>query len=183
MSESFGVIKVGEKLPVFGDAYMGSEGAVFDTLGQGAGYILAVYLRNFSFQEKLLMESRKIEIRGIFDGPFCLLLFRLKGTPMIFECAFSPTKRDESDVLQFYLDNHMLTYVGVESTNNIVRTLGMGNLPRAFKHKCGITWGKALDMGEKHHDQFVKWYNDLDARYTIIQLWNRADKLGYVGEE
>lgn len=99
---------------------------------------------------------------------------------LIFELNLDPTLYKDGRG-QNLLKSNMLTIVGIESTTNIINTLRYCNFPTRLYTKMITVWDRAKDI-ENYSQKYTRWVNDLDNRYSLIQLWDVANYAGKMGE-
>jgi len=182
MEQEFTEIMVGKKFTLFQERYHSfSDGGYFEALDDNDGFIMTVYLAGMDETEKALLESEIIQARMIQDGNKILALIRYGDSPLIFEMNFDPTLYKDKRAMQIAFDNHMLTIVGVERSNNVVQTLRMSNFPMKLKQAFITAWTSAYEE-ENYSENYTKWLNHL-YQYDTVTLWKNATDVGYFGEK
>jgi hypothetical protein len=182
MEQEFTEIMVGKKFTLFQERYHSfTDGGYFEALEENAGFIMTVYLAGMDEAEKMILESENIQARIVKDGNKILGLIRYDDSPLIFEMSFDPTLYKDKRAMQITFNNHMLTIIGVERSNNVVRTLRVTNFPMRLKQAFITAWTSAYEE-ENYSKNYTKWLNHL-YQYDIMTLWNNATDVGYFGEK
>lgn len=134
MEEQGTLLMVGQKFDLFGgDKHIGTEGAYFEAIEDHGGYIMAIYLNHMKASEKRELRQGIIQVKVIKEGNYILFLSMYGASPLIFETSFDPTLYDDDRALQLLFHNHMVTFIGIESTNNTIQTLRTANMPQRLK--------------------------------------------------
>ena len=182
MEQEFTQISVGEKFTLFQERYHSfNDGGYFEALEDNDGFIMTVYLAGMDETEKTILGNEIIQARMIKDGNKILGLIRYGDSPLIFEMSFDPTLYKDKRAMQIAFDNHMLTIVGVERSNNVVQTLRMSNFPMKLKQAFITAWTSAYEE-ENYSENYTKWLNHL-YQYDTVTLWKNATDVGYFGEK
>jgi hypothetical protein len=181
MTQEFTEISVGGKFTLFQERYNSfTDGCYFEALEDNDGFIMTIYLAGMDQEEKTILESQKIHAKIVKDGNKILGLIRYGDSPLIFEMGFDPTLYKDKRAMQIAFDNHMLTIIGVERSNNIVQTLRMTNFPMRLKQAFITAWSSAYEE-EDYTERYTKWLNYL-YQYDTWTLWENATDVGYFGE-
>ena len=75
----------------------------------------------------------------------------------------------------------MILMVGVESNTNKIQTLRQFNMPMKM-YMALITQFKNGKEQPDYNAKYTRWINDLDDRYSLLQLWDIATYIGKMGE-
>jgi hypothetical protein len=179
--ENITTIQVGKEYDLFTRGTGISDGAYFEALDDNDGFFMSIYLGGMDLREKLSLESEQINARMIKEGNKILFLTRYGDTALIFEASFDPTLYGDERVMQIAFNNHMVTFVGIERSNNVVQTLRQANFPMKLKQALITAWTSAFKE-EGYSLAYTKWTTDLYKRYSTFELWDRAKDVGYFGE-
>jgi hypothetical protein len=176
-------LQVGQQFPMFENSkrnMIGADGAVFELLPSDEGYILCIYMSNMNKREFEALRNEKIICRYIQEGDFLLTLIKYGSTELIFEISLDPTLYKDGRGANL-LKSNMLSVVGIESTTNIVNTLRYCNIPTKLYSKMITVWDKAKYI-ENYSRKYTNWMNDLDSRYSVIELWDIGVYIGKMGD-
>lgn len=179
----FTVLEVGKEFPMFSKSKyktIGIDGCIIEMLPEGHGYTLSLYMSNMTQEEIKILRFNKISCKYIQEGDFILTLISYNSSDILFELSLDPTlyKDDRSD---FLLKTNMLTVVGIESTNNIVKTIRYCSIPIKLYNKWLTAWSRAKEI-ESYSEKYIRWVDDLDRRYSLKQLWDIGVYIGKIGE-
>jgi hypothetical protein len=181
MTQEWTEISVNKKFTLFQERYNTfNDGCYFEALEDNEGFFLTVYLGGMDEKEKEILESREIQAKMIKEGNKVLGLIRYEDSPLIFEMSFDPTLYKDKRAMQIVFDNHMLTVVGIERSNNVVQTLRMANFPMKLKQAFITAWTSAFEE-ENYSEHYTKWLDHL-YQYDTWTLWENATDVGYFGE-
>ncbi len=179
----FTALEVGKEFPMFSkskEKTLNIDGAIIEMLPKEHGYTLSLYMCNMILEEVKILRFNKISCKYIQEGDFILTLIGYNNSNIIFEISLDPTlyKDNRSD---FLLKTNMITVVGIESTNNIVKTIRYCSVPIKLYNKWIEVWGRAKDI-EGYSEKYTRWVDDLDRRYSLVQLWDIGVYIGKMGE-
>lgn len=180
--DDFTTIQVGKKFDLFKRNSGFSDGCYFEALPDNGGFFMTVYLGGMDVMEKQILESEIIRARMIKEGNKILFLIRYGESPLVFEANFDPTLYNDDRAMQIAFDNHMVTFVGVERSDNTVQTLRQANFPMKLKQSLITAWASAYE--EKNYSgNLASWVDELYCAYTTLELWDIAENVGYFGEK
>ena len=100
---------------------------------------------------------------------------------MIFEIDFDPFlyEDERKDLIG---QSNLVSMVGVELTNNIVRTIRLVNMPKKLYSKYITAWS-LMDDREGFSDRYRQWINNLHEKYSVLELWRMGVYVGKMGEK
>lgn len=185
MSESqkpFTVLEVGKPFELFyGRNMTGQTGCIFEQLNDGQ-FCLVVYMDNMSLEEVIALRTAKIQVRVIKEtDDFVLTLIKYGNSPLVFEIAFDPTLYTDERRKMFEKSN-MLSIISVDSNSNSIKTLRYVSMPLKLYDLYRGAWSLALHR-EEFSERYTRWIDDLDRRYSVLELWSRGEKYGEMGQE
>lgn len=173
-------IAVGQPFKLFtGRNLSGQSGAIMEAL-HGGEFAIMVLLPGMTSEEKKVLRERKIEVRLFKEGCFLLFMFRYQGTNFINEASFDPTLYSD-DRSQTLITSNMITVVGLDTFTGLVQTLRYANLPLTFMRAVLGPWELAKSY-PNYSRIYDGWRNDLQRRYSVMELWERAQPLGCLGD-
>jgi len=175
------VLEVGKLFELFyGRNMKGQDGCIFERFKDGSEYCLVVYMSNMSEKERELLRFSKITVKIIKEGDFILTLIRYGNTELYFEINFDPMlyKDGRMDNL---LKSNMIYIVGVESNSNIIMNLRYVNMPMKLLGKYVTVWDNAKYV-DSYSKRYKRWVDDLDSRYSVLELWDIGVYIGKIGE-
>jgi len=175
-------LQVGTPFELFkGRNMYGQTGCLIEQLADG-GFCLVVYMDNMTIGEFMALREEKIHVRVIKEtDDFVLTLLKYGKTPLIFELCFDATLyKDERRGV--FSKSNMLTIIGVESNTNTIKTLRMVSMPLKLHNTFIKAWNLALTR-EGFSEKYNAWINDLDSRYSVIDLWKMGDGYGQMGQQ
>lgn len=174
-------ISIGDDFDLFKGKNMSGQCGCILELTEAGDFTLIVYMNDMTKEEIFLLQKAPIIVRQIKELDFVLFLIRFGKTEQIFEIAFNPLlykdKRKEN-----LLNSNMILMVGVESNSNKIKTLRHFNMSQ----KMYVSLLGQYHNGKQqinYNDKFTKWVNDLDRRYSVLQLWELGTYIGKMGEE
>lgn len=171
-------LRIGDKFTLFHSMYMkGKDGCLFEAL-HGGGFSLIAYLSNMSQAEKTAL-SESITVKLYREDSFLLPIIRFGNTHLMFEVIFDPTLYDDGRDETLTVSN-MLTIIGVESNSNIIKTLRLVSINPSLYKELVSFWIKAKNM-EDFSKKYINWVRELDAKYTVLQLWSRSKYICKMG--
>jgi hypothetical protein len=175
-------LQVGTPFELFiGRNMKGQCGAIIEQLADG-GFCLVVYMDNMTTGEFLALREEKIHVRVIKEtDDFVLTLLKYGKTPLIFELCFDPTLYKD-DRRGIFSKSNMLTIIGVESNTNTIKTLRMVSMPLKLHNIFIKAWNLALTR-EGFSEKYNAWINDLDSRYSVVDLWKMGENYGQMGQQ
>lgn len=112
---------------------------------------------------------------------FVLTLIKYGNTNLIFEMSFDPTLYKDERRGIFFKSN-MLTIIGVDSNTNIIKTLRYVSMPLKLHQLYKDAWSLALKRKE-FSQKYMNWVDDLDKRYSVVQLWKMSKMYGQMGQD
>lgn len=179
----FQLAKVGEQHTFFKgyESMLGSDGGRFEALESG-GYVMNIYINRLKPLEIQAFGNLAISVRIISESNFVLALARFGNTSLIFEMDLDPTLYKDDRALQLGLKNNIVTFIVVESTNNIIQVIRSANMPLKLREKWLVSWMKAKEI-DNYSQRYANWMRDLRSRYTVEQLWDRGLYIGKFGEK
>jgi hypothetical protein len=180
--ENITTIQVGKKYDLFKRNTGFSDGAYFEALEDNEGFFMSIYLGGMDATERHALESEIIRVRMIKEGNKILFITRYGKTPLMFEVNFDPTLYEDERVMQIVFDNHMVTFVGIERSNNIVQTLRQANFPMKLKQTLITAWMGAFEE-EDYSTKYTNWTLNLYNKFTTFELWDIGEDVGYFGEK
>ena len=179
------VLKVGDIFELFyGRDMVGQDGCIFEKFKEGNEYCLVVYMSGINNKERELLRYSKILVRVIQEGNFILTMIRYGNSNLVFEYTFDPSLYKDGrmdDLLKLKLRSNLIYIIGVESNTNIIQTLRLVNMPMELLKKYIIIWSE-VDSMEDYSGKYVKWVDDLDNRYSVLELWDMGVYVGKMGE-
>jgi len=131
--------------------------------------------------EILLLRQGKISVRIIHELDYLLTLIKFESSQLIFELPFDPTKYKD-DRVDKLLNSNMLQIITIESSNNIVKGLRMVSIPFKLFNLWITVWTNAKNIFD-YSNKYERWMNDLDNRYSLLNLWDRGIYIGKMGEQ
>jgi len=131
--------------------------------------------------EILLLRQGKISVKIIHELDYLLTLIKFGSSQLIFELPFDPIKYKD-DRTNKLLSSNMLQIIGVESCNNIVKCLRMVSIPFKLFNSWITVWTNAKNIPD-YSNKYDRWMNDLDNRYSLLNLWDRGIYVGKMGEK
>lgn len=195
------VLQVGKPFELFyGRNMKGLDGCIFERLknddDKGEEYCLVVYMNGMSEKERELLRFGKIRVRVIQEGDFLLTMVKFGSSELVFEISFDPLlyKDGRMDNL---INCNMIYVVGIESRDGIIKSLRLVNMPRRLLLRFVSVWGKVIGSRESSSDvksydkscnysdysrKYVRWVEDLDKRYSVLDLWGLGEDVGVMGE-
>jgi len=145
---------------------------------------VALYLKNMAYEEEQALSNKKIYCRIHRKDWFLLTLIRFGKTPIIFEITFDPTIYPESEWLErkdALEKNNMIIFLGIDTSNGIVKTLRRANLPE----KLWIQWKECWEASyhiPHYSREYGRWRNLIENRRSILESWDTALEAGIFGE-
>jgi hypothetical protein len=178
---SFTSLIVGTQYELFkGRNMQGQDGAIIEMLQDGR-YVLIVYLAGMTLEEQIALKTSKIHVRVIKEtDDFILTLIRYGNSPLIFEMSFDPTLYSD-ERRKLFTKSNMLHIIGVDSNTNIIKTLRYCSMPYKLFDVYKDAFKLALTR-ENFSQKYKNWVDDLDQRYTTVQLWGIAKNYGQMGQ-
>jgi hypothetical protein len=176
-------ISVGEPFELFKEErfrFM-PDGGYLEALDDNDGFMFTLYLTGIEYREVEILDNEIIRARMVKDGNKILFLVRFGDSPLIFEASFDPTLYRDRRAMQIAFDNHMLTFVVVDRTDNIVRSLRMANFPMKLKQALITAWTQAYEEEDFSH-KYTEFLDYLYRRYSTLELWDVAEPTGFFGE-
>jgi hypothetical protein len=174
-------ISVGDDFSLFtGRNMKGQSGCIFEANDTG-DFTFVIYMDDMSEEEKFLLQKAKISVGQIRENDFVVSVIRFGNSELIFEICFNPflyTDERKANLMK----SNMILMVSVESNTNKIQTLRQFNMPLKMFMSL-ITQLKNGIEQEDYNDRYTRWMNDLDNRYSLVQLWNVATYIGKMGEE
>ena len=183
MKKEIVALQVGKPFPMFTNSQrnmISTDGCIFEALPKDQGYILCLYANRMSKREYEILRHEEIKCKYIQEGDFILTLIGYGNTELMFEISYDPTLYKDGRGINFIKSN-MLTVVGIESTTNVINTLRYCNIPVKLYSKLITIWDKAKDI-ENYSQKYTNWMNDLDSRYSLLELWDIGVYAGEMGE-
>jgi len=182
MGKELIALEVGKEFPMFINSkrnMVNADGCIFEILPEN-DYIICIYMRGMNKNEISALRYEKIKCKYIQEGDFILPLIRYGNTELIFELNLDPTLYKDGRGNNL-LKTNMLTIVGIESMTNVINTLRYCNFPVRLYSKLITIWDKAKDINN-YSDKYTRWVNDIDNRYSLVQLWDMGIYIGKMGE-
>jgi hypothetical protein len=187
MSElkDFTVLLVGQPFELFKtrpDLHC-ADGAIMELL-PGGTFAIIVYMNQMTKHEKEILRKNKIKVKIICEDDFILTMINYVGSPLIFEMSFDPTLYKDGRLFDISKSN-LVTIIGVDSSNNVIQTLRTVSTPLKLFEIWKKYWFKPWDISHHQKDfsiQYKKWVDNLDLKYTVLQLWERGEYIGSMGE-
>jgi hypothetical protein len=173
-------IQVGETFTLFRNKL--DDGSYFEALDDNGGFMMATYLYNMSPEERELLWSGEIHTKMIREGNKLMFLLKFGESELINEVYFDPTLYNDKRAMRIVFDNHMVQFVGIERSNNIIKTLRMANFPMNLKQACITEWSKAYHE-ENYSENYGNWIGELMAKYSTLELWAKGEYVGQFGEK
>lgn len=175
------LIQVGKEFTLFKEKHQALvDGSYFEALDEKDGFIMTTYLANMVNKEKTYMREEQINVRMIKEGNKILFITRYGLSPLMFEVSFDPTLYGDERAMQIAFDNHMVTFISVERSNNEIQTLRTANFPMKLKQALITAWSSAFNE-ENYSRNYAEWVNGL-YRYDMWTLWEMAEDVGFFGE-
>lgn len=179
--EDICVISVGQPFRLFtGRNLYGQSGAIMEAL-HGGEFVIMVLLPGMTPEEKMVLRGCKIEVRMYKEGCFLLFMFRYQGTDLINEASFDPTLYAD-DRTQTLIKSNMVTVVGLDTLTGLVQTLRYANLPLTFMRAVLGPWEQAKSY-PNYSRIHTGWREDLERRYSTMELWEMSQPLGCLGDQ
>jgi hypothetical protein len=179
-SKEFAKIQVGEPFTLFRNKL--GDGSYFESLDDNGGFIMATYLYHMSPEERDLLWGGEIHTKMIREGNKIIFLLKFGDSDLINEVYFDPTLYNDKRAMQIAFDNHMVQFVSIERSNNIIKTLRMANFPMNLKQACITSWSKAYDE-QNYSENYGNWIGQLMANYSTLELWAKGEYAGQFGEK
>lgn len=156
------------------------DGAVFESLEEGDGFIFTIYLNGPHPREIDLVRKAKMQIRLVQDGKFVLPLVKFGDSLMIFELSMDPTLYTDARALQMAKNNNMLIVSLVDSSNGILVALRQASFPLRMIQVCAENWANAY-LDSDFSEDYFKWYRQLQ-QFSLEDLWAKGEPAGSMGE-
>ncbi|MDD4111347.1 MAG: hypothetical protein PHS54_07430 [Clostridia bacterium] len=184
-SNNFSFLAVGQPLELFKTRpeFKYQDGAVFECL-QGGTFAFIIYMNKITEQEKEILRKNKIRVKIIREDDFLLTMINYVGTPLVFEMSFDPTLYKDGRFFSLSKSN-LITIIGVDSSNNIIQTLRTVSTPPKLFGIWQKYWLKPWNISHYQEDftiRYKEWVDNLDTKYTVLQLWERGEYIGVMGE-
>jgi len=173
-------IAVGDEFELFiGRDMKGQSGCIFEANETG-DFTFVVYMDDMSKEEKYLLQKTPISVRQIKENDFVVSVVKFGNTDLIFEIAFNPFLYKDKKQEKLFSSN-MIMMVGVESNTNKIQTLRQFNMPMKM-YMSLITQFKNGKEQPDYNERYTRWMNDIDNRYSLLQLWDITTYIGKMGE-
>lgn len=175
------VFKIGEEFNLFKEKIIGIDcGAVLEAL-PGGGFALMILLDNMSSKEKQVLNKEKITVNIIKETEsFILPLIHFRSSDLCFELDYDPTAYKDQRQEDMNKSN-MITMFGLESTNNTIQALRYFSMPMTLYRLFLGCWYNAKQQ-QDFSEKYRRWVNDLQSRYSVLQLWDMGVYIGKMGE-
>ena len=153
---------------------VGDAGCFFEAVSPH-GFLLVIYLRNMTSEEKYLIQYFDIETAIVKETDYFILpIISINNGSLIFEVDFDPFLYKTSQEIFADRDLHV---VAIEANNNIVKVIRPSILPPKLYTEMYFTYLNAKDIID-FTTKRIKWVSDLQARYTSTELWDIAKSTG-----
>lgn len=174
-------IVLGEPFTLFNsETLLNKEGAILEKHPSG-GFICLILLPHMREEEAQILQTRRADLRAIWEGNLVLTLLRFRNTDFLFEMSFDPTKYGKADFSKWFFKSNMFYLIGVDSSTMIVRSLRMANVSPQLYRIWGLAWQAAFQQ-PNYSELYDKWITDLQRRFTLERLWERASYVGFLGQ-
>lgn len=177
----FTKIEVGQEFTMFSEkrrTFM--DGSYLEALENNNGFVMATYLFDMTEIEKVSLQIDLIRVRMIREGNKILFITKYGSSPLIFEASFDPTLYGDQRAMQIALNNHMVTFVGIEGNTKIIQSLRYANFPLKLKQALITAWTSAFEE-ENYSINYTRWMNSL-MQYSTPELWKKGEDVGTFGE-
>lgn len=181
MTTTHTTINVGDEFKLFHERrFLLTDGGYFEAIEDNGGFIMPIYLTFMEESEKALLREEMIHVRMIKEGNKILFMTRYGNSPLIFEANFDPTLYGDKRAMQIAFHNHMVTFIGVERSDNRIQTIRQANFPMKLKQALITAWSSAYDESD-YSSNYTEWIDGL-YRYSTFELWEMGENVGYFGE-
>lgn len=180
MNDEYQLISVGDKFNLLtGRDYTNTDGCIIEVLDDGSfGFV--IYFYHMQKLEKHILKTVPITVNRIKESNMVLHLIRFGNTELIFELSFDPLLYKDERVEKI-LKSNMINMFSIESSDNTIQTMRYFNMPKQMYLGLNTMWvsGKKI---EDFSGRYKRWVDDLDNRYSIVELWNMSTYVGRMGE-
>ncbi|MNV33419.1 hypothetical protein D3C71_1247860 [compost metagenome] len=185
MSKDYTLLKVGAEYSLFNfEKVRGTDSAmIFEALEDNNGYMVNIYMKDMTPQEVNLIGNAPIAVRVMRDSPLLFMpIIRFGSSPLMFEVIFDPTLYKDKRALQLGLNNNKVTFVAVDSRNNIIKSLRMASIPKRLRELWLTSWTQAFET-ENFSQKYTNYVQDITSRYSLQDLWERSVYIGKFGDK
>ncbi len=143
-------LAVGQRAPVPFWPTTSVDGARFEQGAEGDWFIV-MYMRDPSKEERQFVRKAEILTRYLTDesGAMVLAMIRFKGSPLIYELVYDPTKYpaiEWGNRVELWDKSNMVSFLLIDSVTGIIGALRYANMPRVFWQVWRDSWRKALSI-------------------------------------
>jgi hypothetical protein len=173
------VMAIGQPFKALQGFTLNREGCQFEALSNG-DFMIVIMMQDITEAEALILRQTKIKVKVIEEIGYVLPIIRFGAANLFFELVFDPTiyKDNRMDNL---LKTNMVSVVGVDSRTGIIKSLRHANMPMALYKLLLTSWEQAKTTPDFSR-KFKAWVMDLDQRYPLLDLWERARYVGKMGD-
>jgi len=181
MNKDLTVLEVGKPFTLFESSHLKNKDASILEMFPNGEMVLSLHMYNMNKSEILLFRKAKISVKIIHELDYLLTLIKFADSQLIFELSFDPTKYSDNRVDKL-MNSNMLQIIGIESSSNIIKSLRIVSVPFKLFNLWITVWGNARNI-PGYVTKYDRWVNDLDKRYSLLDLWDRGTYIGKMGEK
>jgi|GEM_PF-2042728 len=171
--------EVGKSFGLYADRYLPLKEANQLIMNEKGNLMLVITMIDMTPEEQEILWDRRVRVR-LVEGPGNLMeqLFRFEGSDLIIETVFDPTLYSDDRINQFR-NVKLITVVGVEGRNNIIKSLQVLNLPYELHKKLFTSWLFA-QQDDDYSAKYNKWISLIQSKYSVKELWDLGNDYGYL---
>ncbi len=178
MNRYFHKLEVGKPFDLFANI-VHFDSCIMEVMNDGT-FMLVIFLRGMSNIERELLRKGTINTRIIENGNLILPLVRFNNSDLIFEINFNPfLYKDERKILAG--KSNMVNIIGIELIDYTVQTIRFVNMPLKLYSKYITNWNLGDPL--EYSKQYITWVDELQSKYSVLDLWNMGQYIGRFGEK